>query len=263
MFGFPAQQKSEGFKFSRNFLRTVVFQVKFPEVVGFATRQAEIQELVKPLFSVKQNDTPTFQLSIAEGTPIFTAADGIPGVMEFQDAAQQKQFTVTKDTISLTISGISYINFQQVQSDLDSSVYAVIKLLDIKSITRLAIRKINIISAKVKDPTVSVGMPNLLQQVFNTNIIQSTLVMPAADKLYSTVTNTRFIEGDNNLVLIYGLLPKQDFEPESKHLLLDIDLFRAGSYSAEDIKASFEIINNGIYDTFIWCLQPSFMSVLT
>jgi uncharacterized protein (TIGR04255 family) len=262
MFGFPAQQKGEGFKYSRNFLRTVVFQVKFPEVVNFAARQAEVQELIKPLFSITQNDTPTFQLSLAEGTPVFTEADGIPGLMEFQDSARQKQFTVTKDTVSLTISGTSYVNFQEIQPDLEASIYAVIKLLGVKQVNRLAIRKINIISAKVKDPSIPVGMPNLLQQVFNTNIIQSTLVMPSVDNVYSTVTNTRFIEGDDNLVLIYGLLPKQEFEPEARHLLLDIDLFRSGNCSAEDIKDNFSIINNGIYDTFVWCLNPSFMSVL-
>ncbi|MBF9221766.1 TIGR04255 family protein [Hymenobacter ruricola] len=246
----------------RNFLRTVVFQVKFPTIENFAARQSEIQDAVKSTFFVAATDEQTFQITLDSGTPVITPAEGVPGTMEFHDTSRQKIFNVSNDTLSLTISGAAYTNFRQVQNDLNASIYAVTELLQIKTFSRVAIRKINLVSARSK--VVSPKAKEMIKGVFNNDLLTSVFNMPAAEHLLTSITNSRFVEGDNTLNIVYGLLPKQDFEPDSSHLLLDIDLFNSSTHSSiEEIKSNFNLINDAIYNIFIWSLQPSLISILS
>lgn len=257
MFGFPNQTRQTGFHYKNNVLQTVTFQIKFVPQFTIEAKKDEIVAALSEMFpsasqSIRKSTTPK-QNSLK--TPIVSDEDR-PGSLRFESVDGEKILLVEDDSLILTILGTSYTNFATAQEVLDRSLYAMVKLLQVETVNLVAIRKVNGIAVS---PVVAgeKTVDDLISTVFNEDLVAHVVKTPPAPKLHSTVTNCRFIEGDNELTIIYGLLPRE-LEKGVRQVILDIDLINTGQGQSPDyIKHIFSEINAEIFNVFKWAFTPT------
>ena len=261
MFGFPVAPRPSGFQLQQNLLRTVVFQIKFPPIADVVARQAELQAALQEDFpriqEVKYQDV---SVAFVDQTPIVSAQQSNTEALEFQSEDQQMIFSVKNDELSLTILGTRYLNFEAVQQDLQRSIYRVAQLFGLTTLTRTAIRKINLINFQSGQQPFSTEA--IYRSVFNNFLTLSAAAVPAAPYMLSGISNYRYHHGTHRLNLVYGLLPEPAADG-ARQFVLDIDLANtASTQSYEEVTADFAALNAEVFNVFSWSINQSLVELL-
>ncbi len=253
MFGFPKITRPEDFHYKSNFLKSVIFQVKYDRQYDVCGKKEDIKKLVGRRFkNFKDIITGEVQFSFQDKTPILDSKSSSVEGIEFQSERKLEVLGVTEEAITLTIIGAGYVNFSGVQDLIESCINELLKLIGIKDINRLAIRKINTIEVIPKQ---EMRKYDVMKEIYNKVLIDGISYFPAINQLEHHFNNNTFISKPYQLNLNYGAL-RSDSSKWS--FLLDIDLFRLErGLESNNILEEFVLINNEVFNIFNWCLLES------
>jgi uncharacterized protein (TIGR04255 family) len=261
MFGFPVSEKPESLRFSNNLLQSATFQIKYPSVDVRGSHEAVIDAVIKVLPHVKGVAEQQFVLTTGKTSSLTVEGDPTPKGLDFKSEDNGITFSVRANDMTLTIVGGSYVNFNTTQALFEKTFYAVADILGIATLTRVAIRKVNLIGSKVESDVVY-RFDQLIQSVFNDDLIGPATLLPPAPYLESSVGNCHFRSGQDHLNLIFGLLPEQAELP-GRQLLLDIDVFSTpDGLPISDAREMMQTINNELFNVFMWALKPRVKELL-
>lgn len=260
MFNFPKIERKEGFRYKNNFLKTVVFQVKFNPIDQVVNSTSELK---KSLLEYFLNDKAIVKfegsLNLEQRTPILQSAKSTTQGIEFTTTNADNVLSITEDSITLTILGTAYENFDSAIKRFESFLNKITKIIKIESTNRIAIRKINIIQVNIDS---NANKSTLTQAVYNNALTHNLIDIPSHQYLDSTVITSRYADSNFYLNLIYGLLPLQSNNPNERQFLLDIDLFNESQVKLDNTMPIFNRINEEIFNIFNWSFQDEIKAVL-
>ncbi len=256
MFEFPKFEKPKGFQYKHNFLKSVIFQVKYP----IANKVVDSIPLIKGnVGKFFKNFGEIFKSEVGfkfdEKTPILQSTKSSTQGIEFRADNGHKVLAITEDSITYTIFGPSYSNFENTIHELELYFSNVLNdTLGIKTLNRIAIRKINIIELELLQ---QLKTNEIIQAVFNKSLVDSLNYMPCINYLTYHISNNIYKRNTYQLNLNYGLIPNQN-ETSKRQFVLDIDLFNFKSdFISSNLITEFQIINDEIFNIFNWSLLDS------
>lgn len=255
MFEFPKVEKPRDFQYKHNFLKSVIFQVKYPFINKVVNNIPLLKDRLGKLF---KNSGEIFKSEVGfkfeEKTPILQSTKSLTQGIEFRSDDGYKILAITEDSITYTIFGASYSNFENTTKELQQFFSNILDELGIKTLNRIAIRKINIIELEILQ---QVKKNDIIQAVFNKPLVDSLNFIPSINYLASHISNNIYKKDTYQLNLNYGLVPNQN-ETSKWQFLLDIDLFSLTSdFVSSDLINEFQNINDEIFNIFNWALLDS------
>lgn len=261
MFGFPNADRPKAGQFKRNLLKSVIFQVKFEKsedvVIGFK----EKREILKNIFPITNRISQNFAHVTFEKdkTPIVQTANSPTHGYEFKTVDNNKILVITEDTLSYTIAGPTYKNFQVAVSEMKDVFFKILQDCNVVIFNRIAIRKINLIEPVVP-PFVN---RDLLFAVFNDQLVKSFTYFPDIEKVVSGVTNVTMENADSRLNISYGLIAPLH-KKDKPRVLLDIDVFLVNQkVDLNSIESIWKEINNEIFKIFNWAISTDLKANLS
>jgi uncharacterized protein (TIGR04255 family) len=253
MFGFPIIDRPQDFKYKSNFLNTVTFQLDY-SAISFSN---DLLQKLKDLLGKKYTN---IQNAVEGRLDIFGSGlapkvhpiknNGIKCTLKDNSIT----LTVSDNKISYTIQGKYYTNFNSFKMDHQKEINGILKILNISTLTRIAIRKVNIINFELKDEDFS--YVDILGLLFNSKLVENMKIIPGS-KYLKQAFNTMVLINEANywLNLNYGFV--KDIKSVNKaNGVLDIDIINRNESKKEKIFEVFESINNEI-NVFSWSLQDS------
>ena len=256
MFGFEKKNPSS---FKRNFLRTVIFQVKFSENQSIENNKNEIIEMFRSNF-------PKRLSMIGDGFEIIFDRNKTPLVQKFQDQKGvelrsidgKKALSINSSSFTYTVAGNVYKNYNELKSDL-SLLDVFFKKFNIATLNRVAIRKLNVVDFKAGKNPIS-GLKHLINQ----DLLANLSYFPSNDKVSQNVQTVNYIQNPFQLNLKYGmnLLPKANSGDNFGQVIIDIDLFRIGEMSYQNLFEVTDQINQEIFDVFNWVISENALKIL-
>jgi uncharacterized protein (TIGR04255 family) len=137
-------------------------------------------------------------------------------------------------------------------------VKSVINKIHISTLTRIAIRKINIFEFEYNDGTPVI---NFLPYIIKESMVENYFNFPNIDKATSGITQLSFNELDYQLNLSYGLL--KDKSATGKNLaVIDIDLFKLGNIDISMLDDEMKKINNEVFNVFEFLISDNLRNLL-
>lgn len=254
MFGFPKVQRAVGTHFKSNFLQSVVFQVRYPQIDA-SSKKADILPIISDLLPNCEDiveakfEVPAINKTNIHLKPIIEST--IQGFTVFAKDGSKK-LDITSEALTYTIAGKSYSSFSNFISEFHEPFVQISELLGITAFNRIAIRKTNVLQYNLQGgQTTSAQALNL---IFNNALVDNLQKIPSSEKIIRSIFNINFQDENKHLILNYGLLPTA---VSSENALLDIDVFfDSNEYPVRDYQEYLKLINDTIYDIFIWSLQP-------
>ena len=251
MFGFPKTNRDET-SFKKNFLKSAVFQIKFPTTNEIINKQKEIIEILEDTYPrfIESGNTG-YEIKFTNNqTPIVQQLKKNNIGFELKSQNGQKSISLSIDTISLTISGNVYTNFYEISDDL-KNIEKILSLCNIKTITRVAIRKINVVDFQI--PINDKFIPiNLLEFILNPQLLSNMSYFPNTEYIKQNINTVEYEKGNNRLNLRYGVLVPNI--KNTGHVLIDIDLFSLNNTDANKVTKLFNLINDEIFNIFNWAI---------
>lgn len=264
MFNFPILIKREqDFKFSRNLLKTVIFQAKYDTIANISKHK---DDLVKALIdyypSNKEIKEVSFEIQLGENTPMLPSLSkgGTQGY-EFRSNNGQIIFAVTADSITCTVMGGIYTNFKETFSQLHKHILNVTTILNVSRLNRLATRKINVITfSKGKNG----ASYDVMRSYFNDVLLDNISYVPSFENITSFFSNFTMQKDNYNLILQYGLIPSSpQSPPNTQQAVLDIDLFLHNKpIGTNEIIKEMSLINDEIFNIFAWAISDELKKTL-
>lgn len=256
MFGFPKADRELLNKFKKNYLKSVIFQLKFPANKSILDNRKNIIDKFADLFPRSQDIKPQgFEIAFkVDQTPIIQSIPEKQTGYELKSNDGQKVLAITIDTISYTISGNVYSDFENLLSEI-KLITEIIDACNIIHITRLAIRKINVIDFII--PDANEGSPmNFLSFVLNQNLLSNVSYFPSTENINQKLHTVNFAKDDSRLNLRYGLLVPI-IEKKAGQIIIDIDLFKVGNIDNNKSIDLLREINIEIFNIFNWSLSEN------
>ena len=261
MFGFPKADRPQAGQFKKNLLKSVVFQIKFERSEDVVDAFKAKREILKNKFPITNPISQNFAEVRFEKdkTPIVQTANSPTHGYEFKTADNNKILVVTEDTLSYTIAGPTYKNFQVAVSEMKEVFFKILQEYNGLIFNRIAIRKINLIEP-VAHPYVN---RDLLFAVFDDQLVKNVTCFPDTEKIVSGVTNVTMENDDSRLNLSYGLIAPLH-KNDKPRALLDIDLFLVNQkVELNSIESIWQEINNEIFNIFNWAISPDLKASLS
>ena len=152
MFGFNKIDRSKIHEFKKNYLRNVILQVKF-------SKEKELHKKIETFKEVFEKYFPRFkelkghELNVTIGkdqTPVVQPSSTVENGFELRSESGNKSLNCNLDSITLNIAGAEYVNFEQLISFI-SQLQELFKKCELENLTRISIRKINIIDFSIPD----------------------------------------------------------------------------------------------------------------
>lgn len=256
MFGFEKKNPSS---FKRNFLRTVIFQVKFSENQSIESNKQDVIELF-------QKDFPKKLSLVGDGFEIIFDRNKTPLVQKFQDQKGvelrsldgKRALSINTNTFTYTIAGNVYKNYNQLKEDL-ILLDVFLKKFNISTVNRVAIRKLNIIDFKAGKNPIS-GLKHLI----NPDLLANLSYFPSSDKISQNFQNVNYVQDPFQLNLKYGMnmLPKSIDGDNFGQVIIDIDLFRIGEMTSQNMFQVTDEINSEIFNVFNWVISENALKIL-
>lgn len=255
MFGFP----SEPYKtYNRNFLKTVIFQVSFNNNNFLKNKKSDIIDLFKETF-------PRYNDSLAQGfeikfknpneTPVLQSIQNNAGI-EMRSNDGQRVLTINDVSLSLTISGKVYKNFDLLKQDL-SRIDKFFTLVGINKIIKVAIRKVNIIEFQnISDAT------GVLSYAITPELLSNLTYFPKSEGIKQNIHSVSYALDNYKLNLKYGLILPQGNNIGNGQIILDIDLINNEESNTSTIFEKATFINNQIFNIFNWAISKNFKDLL-
>lgn len=252
MFGFPSSCHSRT-SFNRNFLKSVVFQIQFKsndeiidkkeEIIGlFCTTFPRIQDTISKGFEVKMN---------ANQTPVIHPISDNNAGYQMRTQNGQSTITFSRDIINFISAGKDYKTFDDFFSGI-SEINEVFKISGINEVSRIAIRKINIIDFKIPETEESCPM-DVLGMVLSSDLLSNSDYFPNKHYIKNNIHTINFINDNNLLNLKYGLICP-NVNSKNGQIVIDIDLIDKNINAVQDLKKISKTINEEIFNIFCWTL---------
>lgn len=254
MFGFKEVIHKE---YKNNFLRTVVFQLLFEKNDQLENKRSEIKELFKssfPRFSTSKGKG--FEISFNnENTNFQPMEEGYIISLKSEDG--QKSIEINETTLSFTITGKAYKCFDNLNEEL-KNIVDFLKLCSIQSISRLALRKINIVEFKNdnNNPT------DILTFLLNLDLVSQLNSYPNRNHINHCLQVLNYKDGNNHLNIKYGLIIPEQLNTEIGQLIIDIDLFKQELIDVDTIISNSNTINSEIFNIFNWLINDNTKKIL-
>ena len=262
MFGFPKKDREGGFQYQRNFLRSVILRIDYPQSREIVDRKDTFKDAFKDLFP-NSSDIVDAQgvLRFEDKTPIFEPQSSSEQGTELKSKDLQENLKVTDTFTAYTISGNVYTNFEKAFSVIeqvfktwhDSTV-------QIEEINRIAVRKTNII-----DFTIAEGatIMNAISSMFNNALNKSILELPNNNTVDSYNQTIVYSDSPYKLNLNYGY--RKGADQNNWNAIIDIDVFNEeplDNSEVSSVESEFLKINKAVFDVFHWSLQGSLIDEL-
>lgn len=261
MFNFPRIPRKPGFQYQSNLLRSVTFQLRYPQNISFkqcgGTWKRALQDKYPNSRDVIQGK---FKVTFQEKTPVIQQPESSAAGFELRSKDGQRVVTVTEDAFTITILGSGYSNFERTFSDLQTDFFPLLQDANACDYTRVAIRKVNLVEFVLTETCSSI---DTLAIILNKSLVDNLLYFPCQGLLSSGITKTSFKNGEYQLNIVYGLLEKKQSLPHNQ-ALLDIDLFkRIGITNMSELFTIMSSINEEIFNIFHWAFQRELLEQLT
>lgn len=255
MFGFPNVEYK---KFSKNFLRTVVFQINFKKLENFNEFREVLSDSFKHSFPrINKNLPKGFQISLNSNnqTPILQSLKEDDGI-ELKSENGQKVIRVTNGSFVFTINGNEYKGFELILKEL-SSFTAILSDFKINEVNRLSIRKLNIVEFKVTDNPFS--MLSLLLSPYLSNNFE---YYPSQQFIEQNIQTLRYKKDEFRLNLNYGLNLPILQNPQIGQVLIDIDLINTSKIDVLELEKIATEMNQEIFNVFNWAVSDKTLALL-
>jgi uncharacterized protein (TIGR04255 family) len=255
MLGFPQADRKLIENFNSNYLKTVIFQIKFPVNGKVFEMKESYLGLFKDLFTrVTDSQQNGFAVSInRDQTPILQPIPSEKNGVELRSDDGQKILAILKDGITYTVAGKVYKNFNHISSDLEL-IYKVLTTLEIKTIERIAIRKINIIDFEIPATMKDTDNVGVMQLLLHPELLNNINYFPSKSNIVQSIHNLLFAKEDVTLNLKYGVIQPNISEKKGQ-VLVDIDLFKQRELKSETSLTLFKEINEEIFNIFNWSMK--------
>lgn len=266
MFGFPAQNKPDGFRLINNLLRSATFQLKYKASKDVQSETSQLVSILLPIFPiVKQINKARLEANVssANEAPQFNS-EIKPSGLQFSIEGDTKLFVLNEEAITMTFSGEVYENFSIAYAEFSRIIHLVVPILSVKTFSRVAIRKINGLQCETDPPSKEGIQPwkIVLQDIFSPESLAGFNVLPGNHYAVSYLSHNRLSIGDNRLNLVYGI-PTKEIKQNTRQALLDIDIANVSEDTPIDsIDDLFSAINSEIYNVFIWTIKPDFLQAV-
>ena len=251
MFGFPKTNKTKTI-YKRNFLKSAIFQLKFQQNTEISNKKKEIKEIFKDFFPrFIENTDNGYEIKFSNNqTPIVQQIENNNIVFELKSQDGQKTISISDDTISLTISGNVYKNFKTIHNELNT-IHKILVFCNIKIISRIAIRKINMIDFHVRQKEKFIPI-NLLEFIINPELLSNMTYFPSTEFIKQNLNTVEYVKENNRLNLRYGVVvPNIE---NTGHVLIDIDLISSNETPIDKINTILNSINSEIFNIFNWAI---------
>jgi len=183
-------------------------------------------------------------------TPILQSASSANEGFEFKTKDNAKTFGITGDTLSYTVTGPTYQNYESAFKEIKQEIFPIMEELGIINFFRIAIRKINLIEPKENH----IPVENLLS-VFNEELVYNFKAFPNMGSITSGVANVKMEDSDKRLNISYGLISPND-KKKKPQLLLDIDLILFNqNIGFDSIESKWKEIKDEIFNIFCWAIS--------
>lgn len=257
MFNFPHIDHR---KYSKNFLKTVIFQIAYEENIRLIDKKQEIVKIFNKVFPrVNDKITKGIQISFKnDQTPILKHIEDEKAGLSIEMRSNDGQSILSLDNTSLsyTIGGKSYTSFDDLKNELDL-INVFFKLAEIKKVKRVAIRKINIIEFEVNN-----NASDLLALLISPELLSNLNYFPDNQFIIQNIQTINYQKEGFKLNIKYGLnippIPNQ----EIGQIILDIDLFSINQIESKETIRIAEDINNEIFNVFNWAISDKTKEIL-
>lgn len=262
MFNFPKAERPTSGQYSSNFLKSVIFQVKFSKKIDIIDNDVFIDSLLIAEFP-KKNSINQSQITLKiDKTPILVSSD-TPGKvgLEYKSADDKYVYALTPDAFSLTIIDNAYTNFETEFEKYYKKLNIFCSKYDLESFTRIAIRKINVFEFNVPDePPI-----NALNHIFNTSVVSNMHSFPDSASIDVGITRVNFINDDIRLNISFGLNQRSQIvvNPSQRVASLDLDVFKIGNYDLLDFKSHMNEINELIFNVFSYMISDNIKAIMS
>ena len=253
MFGFP---KVEHTTFEKNFLKTVIFQFTYDKNERINELKGEIKDIFAQAFPRHKDITTSgIQINLDKNeTQIVNPINEKNGV-ELKSDDGNKVLNINDTTFSFTLNGKSYKNYNNLKSDLNQ-INDFFELCKIKTLNKVAIRKINIVDFTLDDKPV--GILNFL---FNDNLIGNLNYFPNSPKINHNIQSLNYRDQNNYLNVRYGLnIPNP--KASTGQVIIDIDSYKIEKSETSKLYEIADPINDEIFNIFNWLISEEMIEVL-
>lgn len=259
VFGFPESKRPDNGQYKVNFLKSVVFQIRYKEI-DIRSYQDYLVQLFKDNFPILEEIYEGSMTVSAEKTPVLLSSNNSQAGIEFRSTNKRKVFSITKDYFSYTIFDNEYTNFENEYSLFLEYFKKFIIESKITQVTRIAQRKINIFAFDVDEQ----APLSALDFIFNRNLIASYKSFPNSLKIDQAISKINTAENDFKAIISYGLNQKPNTQNinEKRIATLDIDIYREGQFSIEDYDPTMKNINNAIFNAFNYITSDHLKNIM-
>ncbi|WP_343696279.1 TIGR04255 family protein [Flavobacterium sp.] len=261
MFGFPNVDHSIKETFTRNFLRTVTIQFRFEENNVICDNKGQIlTEFAEKYPRMHDNVSKNYEIQFQHETPIVNTTRGQGFSLKSNDGNKTIIFTPT--SIDININGLGYKNFADIQNFEINKIKNLLISFNILNVTRIAIRKINIIGIKIPENT---SLTQIAKDLLNERIAYSLDTYPMEEFIQQNVNSVNYVKDKDGLNLKSGLTVQPNsanVNPNLGHLICDIDRYNAENINCENLSEIFRKLNEEIFDIFIWFLNSKSVKIL-
>ena len=219
MFGFPIVDRSIIKKFGRNFIRSLIFQLKYGTVDLSTEKKEDLKKLFSKSLPIEGQIIETrldFQQT-EDQTPIISAVPRTSLGFELMSIDKQKKITFLNNSLTLTYPGNQYSNFNNFKKDEFGQIKKVIKTLKIDTLKRVAIRKINVVEFDVPDD-IQQNKIDAYSAILNQDLLTNLNCFPNRDLIDHKISSVKYKKDNYNLHLRYGVVPKAKRLPIKKEV---------------------------------------------
>ena len=255
MFGFPIQSREVISEFKRNYLKTVVFQFKFPAIKLLSKQRNEIYSKLRAIYPrINDQVESGFEIKFGnEHTPILQPIKEANSGYELRTEDGQKIISVASDTVSITIAGKVYKNFEDSQANEIQHLLSVLKLFDVRTLNRVAVRKINIIDYTIPDDS-DLSPMSVLSMLIHQDLLNNYKGLPSQEHIWQNMHNINYRRANDQLNLRYGLISPDPKKPKTGQVIIDIDLFNLDNNELKNGEKKLSELNKEVFNIFRWSI---------
>jgi uncharacterized protein (TIGR04255 family) len=255
MLGFPKADRTTIDSFNSNYLKTIVFQIKFANNEKVFEKKESYLGLFKELFPrITDSQQNGFAISInKDQTPILQPIPSEKNGVELRSEDGQKILAILKDGVTYTVTGSVYKNFDAINSEL-TLIQKALEILEIKILERIAIRKINIIDYEIPSTMKDTDTVGVMELLLHPELLNNMNYFPSKGNIVQSIHNVLFAKDDVTLNLKYGVIQPNVAEKKGQ-VLVDIDLFKQGKIESKSTCSLMKEINEEIFNVFNWSMK--------
>lgn len=256
MLDFPKADRSSVESFNSNYLKTIIFQVKFANSDNVYEKRSSYLDSLKGLFPrISDSQQDGFSVTLnKDQTPILQPIPTEKNGVEMRSEDGQRIVAILKDGITYTLNGTEYSNFSKVNTDL-KIIFGILNPLGIETINRIAIRKINIIDYEIPPQFEGTDNVSIMQMLLHPSLLNNMDYFPSKNSIAQSIHNVLFVKENITMNLRYGVMQPNILENKGQ-VLLDIDLFQQGDIPTSKTYDLLEEINLEIFNVFNWAMKP-------